>query len=181
MFWWANLWNIWFLEPMFMKHEKQLLMWKVICVSCTLSRLPFLCRVCPFGYLGQQHLQAMLAWVEIEPVENSKIKIWASHKNTLADGSFFTLSHLILIPLIFLHSVTEAIWDSHKNTLATSSFFSLSYLIPIPLIFLHSVTKAIWASHKNTLATGFFFPLSHLIPIPLIFLHSITEAKQRTV
>ena len=31
VFWWANLWNIWFLEPMFMKYEKQLLMWKVMC------------------------------------------------------------------------------------------------------------------------------------------------------
>ena len=35
----------------------------------------FLYRVCPFGYPGQQHLQAMLAWVETELVENSKIKI----------------------------------------------------------------------------------------------------------
>ena len=69
-------------------------------------------------------------------------KIWASHKNTLVDGSFFPLSHLIPIPLIFLHSVTEAIWVSHKNTLADDSFFPLSHLIPIPLIFLHFVTEA---------------------------------------
>ena len=114
----------------------------------------FLCRVCLFEYLGQQHLQAMLAWAETELVENSKIKNWASHKNTLADGSFFSLSHLILIPLIFLHSVTEAIWVSHKNNEADGYFFHLSHLIPIPLIYHHSVTKVIWASHKNSEANG---------------------------
>ena len=108
VFWRANLWNIWFLELMFMKYEKQLLIWKVICVSCTFNRLSFLCRDCPSEYPGQQHLQVMSAWAKIELVENSKIKFWVSHKNTLADGSFFLLSHLIPIPLIFLHSVTEA-------------------------------------------------------------------------
>ena len=92
MFWWGYLWNIWFSEPIFMKYENQLLMWKVICFSCTLSWLHILCRDWPFGYPGRQHLQAMSARTKTELIENSKIKIWASHKNTLADGSFFSLS-----------------------------------------------------------------------------------------
>ena len=94
-------------------------------------------------------------------------QIWASHKNTLAEGSFFSLFHLIPIPLICFHSVTEVIWASHKNSVANGSFFPLSHLIPIPLICLHSVTKVIWASHKNSVVDGSFFSLS-LIWYPFI-------------
>ena len=46
-------------------------MWKVICVSCTLSRLAFLCRDCPSGYPGQHHRQAIRAQAKIEVVKNT--------------------------------------------------------------------------------------------------------------
>ena len=108
VFWWGHLGNIWFSESNFMKSKNHLLIWKVIYFSCTLSRLAFLCRDCPFGYPGQQHPKAMLARAKTEPLKNSKIKIWSSQKNTLADGSFFPFSHSIPISLIFLHFVTEA-------------------------------------------------------------------------
>ena len=61
---------------------------------------------------------------------------------TLADGSFFLLSHSIPIPLICLHFVTEAIWASHKNGVVDGSFFPLSHSLPIPLICFHFVTEA---------------------------------------
>ena len=49
--WWCHLGNIYFLEPNFMKSENQLLMWKIIYFSCTLSWLHILCRYCPFFFL----------------------------------------------------------------------------------------------------------------------------------
>ena len=55
----------------FMKYEKQLLMWKVICVSCTLSWLAFLCQDCPSRYPSQHYSQVMRARAEIEPVKNT--------------------------------------------------------------------------------------------------------------
>ena len=45
----GHLINIWFLKPNFMKYENQILVWKVILLSCTLSRLHFLCQGYPFG------------------------------------------------------------------------------------------------------------------------------------
>ena len=111
VFWWANLWNIWFLEPMFMKYEKQLLFWKFMCFMHSkptgffVPRLPIrVSRLAAFA----GHVSTGWNWTGWN-------KIWASHKNTLVDGSFFPLSHLIPIPLIFLHSITEAIWASHKT------------------------------------------------------------------
>ena len=51
-----------------------------------------------------------------------------SHKNSVVEGSFFPLSDLIPIPLIFLHSVTEAKQISVEKVLirfVTSQIFSI--------------------------------------------------------
>ena len=71
VFSWANMIIILFLEPRFVKYEKHLLMWKLISVSCTLSRLYFFYRNCPSRYPGQQPISAR---AEIEPVVLCKIK-----------------------------------------------------------------------------------------------------------
>ena len=182
MFSWTNLLNIWFLEPRFMEYKKYLSMWKLISDSCTLSLLYFFYRNCPSRYPHQQPISAR---VETEPVENSKIKCWASHKNTLADGSFFPLSHLIPIPFSCLHSVTKAIWDSQKNGVADPSrplptVLSSFSLIPYP--FLSSVfTSSPRRFELPRKTVSSFFPLSHSLPVPLICFHFVTEAKQRTV
>ena len=68
---------------------------------------------------------------------------WCSRRfKTLADGSFFLLSHSIPIPLICLHFVTEAIWASQKNGVVDGSFFPISHSLPVPLICFHFVTEA---------------------------------------
>ena len=142
LFSWANMVIILFLEPRFVKYEKHLLMWKLISVSCTLSRLYFFYRNCPSRYPGQQPISAR---AEIEPVVLCKIKYWASHKNTLGDRPFILpFSHLVPIPLIFLQSVTKAKQRfPQENPSRSTVLSSLSLILaPIPLICLHSVTKA---------------------------------------
>ena len=37
VFWWGHLINIWFLKPNFMKYDNQILIWKIILLSCTLN------------------------------------------------------------------------------------------------------------------------------------------------
>ena len=42
--------KIWFAKPKFIKYENQILIWKVIWLSCTLSQFHFLCQDCPSGF-----------------------------------------------------------------------------------------------------------------------------------
>ena len=142
VFSWANMVIILFLEPRFVKVEKHLLMWKLISDSCTLSRLYFFYRNCPSRYPRQQPISER---AETEPVVLCKIKYWASHKNTLGDRPFILpFSHLVLIPLIFLQSVTKAKQRfPQENPSRSTVLSSLSLILaPISLICLHSVTKA---------------------------------------
>ena len=146
-----------FLEPRFLKYEKHLLMWKLISDSCTLSRLYFFYRNCPSRYPGQQPISAR---AETEPVVLCKIKYWASHKNTLGDRPFIlSFSHLVPIPLIFLHSVMEAKQRFPQENPNVQPFFlpSLSFWQP----FLSSVFTPSPRQSKESCI--FFNNFSHLI------------------
>ena len=149
MFWWANLLNIWFLEPRFMKYEKTSFNVETYMSFMHSEPLVFFLPRLPLSVS-----RSAASTGHVNTSWNSKIKYSSSHKNTLVNGSFLSLSlslsHLIPIPLIFLHSVTVAIWASHKNSVADDSFFHLSHLIHIPLICLHSFIEVIWVSHKNS-------------------------------
>ena len=68
--------NIWFLEPNFMKYEKQILMWKVIYFFMHSELTPFfVLRLAPLGLQVSNILESMLAQTEIELLKNTKIKI----------------------------------------------------------------------------------------------------------
>ena len=125
VFWWGHLGNIWFSEPNFMKFENQLLMWKVIYFSCTLSRVHILCRDCPFWYPGQQHPKAMLARAKTEPLKNSKIKIWPSQKNTLADNTCNVLHLGLSLSLIWYPFLLSFFTPSLRRSRESCIFFKI--------------------------------------------------------
>ena len=128
VFSWTNLLNIWFLEPRFMEYEKYLSMWKLIWVSCTLSRLSFFLPRLPLlvsrSATTEGHVSTGWNWTG-----------WKLQNEMLS----FPLSHLIPITLSCLHSVTKAIWDSQKNGVADASrplptVLSSFSLIPYPFL-----------------------------------------------
>ena len=138
MFSWANMVIILFLEPRFVKYEKHLLMWKLISNSCTLSRLCFFYQTCPSRYPRQQPISAQVEtepvfFCKIKHKKHPRrltvvppsvsFGTHSSHLSTLCHGGEAEVSTrkpqrstvlsslsliLAVIPLICLHSVTEA-------------------------------------------------------------------------
>ena len=121
------IWDIYGFQNHIYEIWKLALMWKVIYFLCTLSRVHILGRDCPPGLQVNNIFESMSSRAETEPLENSKIKIWHSHKNTVADDSFFPLSHLIPISLMFLHSITEA---KLRTMYSFQKFLSLQFKSP---------------------------------------------------